>query len=468
MKKIFALLVVLALAIGCFAGCGEDDKEKADANATATAGNSSGDKESGSADGDKEAGDGEKTDVMSFTDIAESFTKLGDGSEINIKVKIGVKPILDETVDEEAMLQQFAGLITKQSNGLYEIALAISGQADSKSAKVAVKFGDKTVSELIAINETVYVNLKSVFDFVGDISGMEIALPVENEYIELASFMEFVGQVSGADEIPGGDLSPDFEFDYGVFEDMEGFEDMTTEDFENFEDFGDLGEIGNGSMAILPGAGLITGNIPQETIEQIEKLITVITTAIPQEKLLLVVTQFSDALTNNGVLSMNEEHISFKLDKSNIKPVSLAIAETIRANGPDFIDYVMKALVASDLFDEETKNQMTDGYDKETVKKDLDEMLDKDTLSQSIDNILKEIGDTHLYITLGATENSATIVFDTFIDGLAGATENTFSQMSLVFEIEAKEKTVTDITAPTKVMTEADLILLEAFFSALG
>ena len=58
--------------------------------------------------------------------------------------------------------------------------------------------------------------------------------------------------------------------------------------------------------------------------------------------------------------------------------------------------------------------------------------------------------------------------FDTFIDGLAGATENTFSQMSLVFEIEAKEKTVTDITAPTKVMTEADLILLEAFFSALG
>ena len=181
-----------------------------------------------------------------------------------------------------------------------------------------------------------------------------------------------------------------------------------------------------------------------------------------------MVTQFSDALTKNGVLSMNEEHISFKLDKSNIKPVSLAIAETIRANGADFVDYVMKALVASDLFDEETKNQMTDGYDKETVKKDLDEMLDKDTLSQSIDNILKEIGDTHLYITLGATENSATIVFDTFIDGLAGATENTFSQMSLVFEIEAKEKTVTDITAPTKVMTEADLILLEAFFSALG
>lgn len=472
MKKIFALLLVLALAIGCFAGCGEDDKEKA--NATATAGDSSGDKESGSADGDKEAGDGEKTDVMSFTDIAESFTKLGDGSEINIKVKIGVKPILDETVDEEAMLSQFAGLITKQSNGLYEIALTISGQADSKSAKVAVKFGDKTVSELIAIDETVYVNLKSVFDFVGDISGMEIALPVENEYIELASFMEFVGQVSGADEIPGGDLSPDFEFDYGVFEDMEGsvilgdmegFEDMTTEDFENFEDFG---EIGNGSMAIMPGVGLITGDIPQETLEQIEKLITVITTAIPQEKLLLVVTQFSDALTKNGVLSMNEEHISFKLDKSNIKPVSLAIAETIRANGADFVDYVMKALVASDLFDEETKNQMTDGYDKETVKKDLDEMLDKDTLSQSIDNILKEIGDTHLYITLSATENSATIVFDTFIDGLAGTTENTFSQMSLVFEIEAKEKTVTDITAPTKVMTEADLILLEAFFSALG
>lgn len=462
MKKIFALLLVLALAIGCFAGCGEDDKEKA--NATATAGNSSGDKESGSADGDKEAGDGEKTDVMSFTDIAESFTKLGDGSEINIKVKIGVKPILDETVDEEAMLSQFAGLITKQSNGLYEIALTISGQADSKSAKVAVKFGDKTVSELIAIDETVYVNLKSVFDFVGDISGMEIALPVENEYIELASFMEFVGQVSGADEIPGGDLSPDFEFNYGDFEDMEGFEDMTTEDFENFEDFGDLEEIGNGSMTIMPAVGVIT----EETIEKIEKLITVITTAIPQEKLLLVVTQFSDALTNNGVLSMNEEHISFKLDKSNIKPVSLAIAETIRANGPDFIDYVMKALVASDLFDEETKNQMTDGYDKETVKKDLDEMLDKDTLSQSIDNILKEIGDTHLYITLGATENSATIVFDTFIDGLAGATENTFSQMSLVFEIEAKEKTVTDITAPTKVMTEADLILLEAFFSALG
>ena len=464
MKKIFALLLVLALAIGCFAGCGEDDKEKADANATATAGNSSGDKESGSADGDKEAGDGEKKDVMSFTDIAESFTKLGDGSEINIKVKIGVKPILDETVDEEAMLQQFAGLITKQSNGLYEIALTISGQADSKSAKVAVKFGDKTVSELIAIDETVYVNLKSVFDFVGDISGMEIVLPVENEYIELASFMEFVGQVSGADEIPGGDLSPDFEFDYGVFEDMEGFEDMTTEDFENFEDFGDLEEIGNGSMTIMPAVGVIT----EETIEKIEKLITVITTAIPEEKLLLVVTQFGDALTSNGVLSMNEEHISFKLDKSNIKPVSLAIAETIRANGPDFIDYVMKALVASDLFDEETKNQMTDGYDKETVKKDLDEMLDKDTLSQSIDNILKEIGDTHLYITLGATENSATIVFDTFIDGLAGATENTFSQMSLVFEIEAKEKTVTDITAPTKVMTEADLILLEAFFSALG
>ena len=53
MKRIFALILVLALAIGCFAGCGEDKKDSKN-------------------EGNKDVASSEKTEVMSFNEISET------------------------------------------------------------------------------------------------------------------------------------------------------------------------------------------------------------------------------------------------------------------------------------------------------------------------------------------------------------------------------------------------------------
>lgn len=447
MKRILAMLMVLILAIGCFAGCGEDDKKADKNNSTATA---TPDKSSGDASGD------ETKKEMTFTDVSETVSKLASGAEIDVKFSIAIKPVFDEEFTEELFIAQLNGLAKKNSKGLYEIPMSLSGVATDKTGKLTLKLADKNISDMIFAEEKVYINVKSFFEFyVGLMGGaIELAWPAQNEYIELVSFMEYMQELNQQVPDYNDDLSADIEW---------SDEEITFTEDEYMVDMPVSGATGLGSLVMFEG-------IDEETKQQIVDLFEVIKTAIPEATLKLLEKQFTDLLKNNNVLIFQKDHISFKLDKSNLKGTVLAVADVVRVNGADLIDSVMQAIIKSDKFDEEMKASMTEGYDKEQVKQDLQEMFDAEQLGTSIDAALTEIGDTHIYVTLGADDNSATFLIDVLLDGLAqtdselGSTAGV-SQVGIVFEVSCKVKDVTAVSAPTSVLTEAELNTLFMLFA---
>ncbi len=447
MKRILAMLMVLILAIGCFAGCGEDDKKADKNNSTATA---TPDKSSGDASGD------ETKKEMTFTDVSETVSKLASGAEIDVKFSIAIKPVFDEEFTEEIFTAQLNGLAKKNSKGLYEIPMSLSGVATDKTGKLTLKLADKNISDMIFAEEKVYLNVKSFFEFyVGLMGGaIELAWPAQNEYIELVSFMEYMQELNQQVPDYNDDLSADIEW---------SDEEITFTEDEYMVDMPVSGAMGLGSLGMFEG-------IDEETKQQIVDLFEVIKTAIPEATLKLLEKQFTDLLKNNNVLIFQKDHISFKLDKSNLKGTVLAVADVVRVNGADLIDSVMQAIIKSDKFDEEMKASMTEGYDKEQVKQDLQEMFDAEQLGTSIDAALTEIGDTHIYVTLGADDNSATFLIDVLLDGLAqtdselGSTAGV-SQVGIVFEVSCKVKDVTAVSAPTSVLTEAELNTLFMLFA---
>lgn len=447
MKRILAMLIVLILAIGCFAGCGEDDKKADKNNSTATA---TPDKSSGDASGD------ETKKEMTFTDVSETVSKLASGAEIDVKFSIAIKPVFDEEFTEEIFIAQLNGLAKKNSKGLYEIPMSLSGVATDKTGKLTLKLADKNISDMIFAEEKVYLNVKSFFEFyVGLMGGaIELAWPAQNEYIELVSFMEYMQELNQQVPDYNDDLSADIEW---------SDEKITFTEDEYMVDMPVSGAMGLGSLGMFEG-------IDEETKQQIIDLFEVIKTAIPEATLKLLEKQFTDLLKNNNVLIFQKDHISFKLDKSNLKGTVLAVADIVRVNGADLIDSVMQAIIKSDKFDEEMKASMTEGYDKEQVKQDLQEMFDAEQLGTSIDATLTEIGDTHIYVTLGADDNSATFLIDVLLDGLAetdselGSTAGV-SQVGIVFEASCKVKDVTAVSAPTSVLTEAELNTLFMLFA---
>lgn len=447
MKRILAMLIVLILAIGCFAGCGEDDKKADKNNSTATA---TPDKSSGDASGD------ETKKEMTFTDVSETVSKLASGAEIDVKFSIAIKPVFDEEFTEEIFIAQLNGLAKKNSKGLYEIPMSLSGVATDKTGKLTLKLADKNISDMIFAEEKVYLNVKSFFEFyVGLMGGaIELAWPAQNEYIELVSFMEYMQELNQQVPDYNDDLSADIEW---------SDEKITFTEDEYMVDMPVSGAMGLGSLGMFEG-------IDEETKQQIIDLFEVIKTAIPEATLKLLEKQFTDLLKNNNVLIFQKDHISFKLDKSNLKGTVLAVADIVRVNGADLIDSVMQAIIKSDKFDEEMKASMTEGYDKEQVKQDLQEMFDAEQLGTSIDAALTEIGDTHIYVTLGADDNSATFLIDVLLDGLAqtdselGSTAGV-SQVGIVFEVSCKVKDVTAVSAPTSVLTEAELNTLFMLFA---
>lgn len=447
MKRILAMLMVLILAIGCFAGCGEDDKKADKNNSTATA---TPDKSSGDASGD------ETKKEMTFTDVSETVSKLASGAEIDVKFSIAIKPVFDEEFTEEIFTAQLNGLAKKNSKGLYEIPMSLSGVATDKTGKLTLKLADKNISDMIFAEEKVYLNVKSFFEFyVGLMGGaIELAWPAQNEYIELVSFMEYMQELNQQVPDYNDDLSADIEW---------SDEEITFTEDEYMVDMPVFGAMGLGSLGMFEG-------IDEETKQQIIDLFEVIKTAIPEATLKLLEKQFTDLLKNNNVLIFQKDHISFKLDKSNLKGTVLAVADIVRVNGADLIDSVMQAIIKSDKFDEEMKASMTEGYDKEQVKQDLQEMFDAEQLGTAIDAALTEIGDTHIYVTLGADDNSATFLIDVLLDGLAqtdselGSTAGV-SQVGIVFEVSCKVKDVTAVSAPTSVLTEAELNTLFMLFA---
>ena len=464
MKRILAMLLVLILAIGCFAGCGEDDKKDKNNNPAASA---TPNKDSGDVSGN------ETKKEMSFKDISETVTKMENGAEIDIKFSLAIKPIFDEVFTEEAFLAPFNGLIKKNSKGLYEFPVTLSGVMNDKSAKITFKLADKNISDAIVAEEKVYINAKSVFDFIVPIAGggAAISWPLQGEYIELISLLEMLQGMNQLEDNFENDFSADFEYSEDIEwsdEDL-SFAVVPAAEEEYMDEMSANGLLGMFGFT----------NLDEETKQQIMTLVEVLSTAIPEATLNEIVNKLVVAVQSNNIISFSDDHISIKLDKNNFKGAFLAVADIVRSNGADVIDYVMQAITKSDKIDEAIKEYMTAGYDeygKDQVKQDLQEMLAAEQLGTVADEILKEIADTHFYVTLAADDNSASFVIDVLIDGtvIVSQKDSTdyeedsipMTQVAFVFEIGCKVKDVANITAPTSVISEADIETLLMLFAS--
>ena len=455
MKRILAILLVVVLAIGCFAGCGNDDKKN---NNNDTQANNN------SVTGNEAKGD------LTFSDISGAMSKMANGQEIDVKLSFTLKPVLDEDYTEEDFLEESAGLVVKKGEGLFETSMSVTGVIGEKKANLTLKLLDKNVTDIIVVEEKIYVNGKAIFElissFMSEQADFEIAWPCTNSYIEVKSLIEYIKKMdekmSDSEDIYSESASNDI-----VWSEVSVDGDEYTEGDSYIEE-----DFNTGSSMI--------GGIDEESIKQLKDVIEVISTAIPETTLKLIGKQFVDILKNNNALTMDSDKISIKIDTKNLKGVVLAIVDLIRANGADLIDYVMQAIIKSDKIDEEMKSSMTEGYNKEEVKQDLEEELDSAEIGKEIDEILPEMKDTHFYFDMSASENSAKFNLDILLDGLVSDEpeeeisefpeyeyeDESFelSQMGIVLNIECKAKEVS-VTAPSSVLTEAEINTLLMFLS---
>ncbi|MBE7058036.1 MAG: hypothetical protein E7387_02910 [Ruminococcaceae bacterium] len=456
MKKILSIVLVVALAIGCFVGCGKDDKNNSDAQANSN----------NSVTGNEVKGD------LTFSDISGAMSKMANGQEINIKLSITLKPVLDENYTEEDFIEESAGLVIKKGDGLFELPLSLSGVAGNKKANLTLKFADKNITDIIVVEEKVYVNGKAIFElissFIPEEFEYEFAWPCANSYIEVKSFMEYIQEVNQQETESEDIYSDEFnDLEWSeVSADLNDDEWVEGDDYYIEEDY-------------TVGYSIISG-LDEESINQLKDVIEVISTAIPETTLKSLGKQVADILTNNNALTMDSDKISIKIDTKNLKGIVLAFVDLIRANGADVIDYVMQAIIKSDKIDEEMKTSMTTGYNKDDVKKDLENELDSAEIGKEIDETLPKMKDTHFYIDMSADENSAKFNLDILLDGLVSdeTEEETsefpeyedesfeLSQMGITLGIECKAKDVT-VSAPASVLTEAEINTLLVVIASL-
>lgn len=445
MKKLLALFLALALAACCFAGCGEDTKDK-----------------DNNKENDNGVSSGDQAEVITFEDIKETVTKLGEGAEVDVTLSIAVKPVFDESFTAEDFEAQVNGLLIKNKDGLYEIPLTLSGVANETSGKIDLKIANKVVSDLVIADENIYLNAKSAFDFIFSFAGVELAWPCENEYIDLVSFISYIqtGIINQTQPEADFEINEDIYFDDSEsFNDLAEFDDQLFAEGDIFAEEATVGYVNN----IFGMLGL-----SEEEIAQFEVMIEIISTSIPTETLNELLTKVKTILVDNKILIIQGDHISVKIDKTNIKPTVLAFAELIKTDAANIVDYVIQGIIKSDKLDEEDKEELTSGYDKAEFQADLNESIDMVELGESLDNMLAEIQDTHVYVSFGVEETSASFAFDILLDGLSTEeAPSEISQMALKFEANCKVKEVEAISAPTKILTEAEINTLMVFLSTM-
>ena len=453
MKRILAFMLVFVLTISCFVGCGKDDNKNNDAQANSN----------GSVTGNEVKG------VLTLSDISETMSKMANGQEIDIKLTFAVKPVFDEYYTEENFLEDYAGLVVKKEDGLFEIPLSVTGIAAEKKANLTIKLADKNVTDFIVAEEKMFINAKAIFDFVFSLmpeeAGLEFAWPCQNTYVDIKALIEYVQELNSQ--------MPDTEDNYtNDFSNSVVFSELAVDSEEDWSDDEYFVEEPTISNSVI-------GGLDAETLGEIKAVIEVISTAIPETTLKLIGTQIVTALKSNNALTVDADKISIKLDAKNLKAVVLAFSDLIRTHGADVIDYIMQAIINTDKLDEDMKASMTEGYDKEKVKQDLENELKSDEIGKEIDEFIPEMKDTHLYVDLESKDNSVNIAVDLLLDGLAGDSQQSeddmylddssdMEQVRINFAYSCKAKDGVTVTAPDNVLTEAEIntlvLLLSNFF----
>lgn len=462
MKKFLAILLVVVLAIGCFAGC-NSKSNKDDSNPTAVVDTNKDDgKDSGSVSGNETKAE------MTFKDISEAVSKMNEGAEINLKISIAIKPPAEGTFDEELISGVGSELIKKNAEGFYEIPVVLNGVFTGDSAKMDVKLSDSKITDMIVVGEKIYINAKAMFEYILSLAKaageeLEVEWPLEGEYVDIIAFLELMQETSMQE--PDYDImqEPDYDINYSedVYSDVE-WSELAVESFDEEEEIYYEPAAEASSIMDL----FLVGGIDEETQKKLETLVEVLLTAYPDEFVTQVGNKMSSVIESNNVVTTDNDSISIKLDMSNLKGLSLGFIEMLREYGVDCIDYMIQGIKNSDKLSEEDKVMLTEGYDKEEVKNELEEALNSVDFDKTLDEIVVKLGNTHFYIDMSADDNSVKFSAELLVDASKiDESDAEMEQAKFNFELGCQVKEVSPIQVPSKIITESELNTLMLFLS---
>ncbi len=171
MKKIITLMLVFALALGCLAGCGDDEKE------------------------------GGSTKALTFTDVSKTMEKMSEGASFELGVRVNLKPVFNEYFTKEDFETAYGSFAEAKADGTYDISLKLKGESAAESGKIDLLLKDTSITDLVISNGTIYLNAKALFTFYVDMMKAVaddllsayadfLKWPYENEYVDLQQCMD--------------------------------------------------------------------------------------------------------------------------------------------------------------------------------------------------------------------------------------------------------------------------------------
>lgn len=175
MKKTVSLILVIVLAISCFAGCETFHKES-DVN-----------------------------NAKSFSEVTQTVRKLSEnGMSVEMEFTVSVKPIFDDYFTKEDFEELLGTIFTVQSDGTYGISFVIKGEAIGNDGRFDILIKNNKISDVIKKDGRAYINIKSLYEaiiglivpYIGE--DADTSWPYDNEYLDMNSITEMMSDLNGS------------------------------------------------------------------------------------------------------------------------------------------------------------------------------------------------------------------------------------------------------------------------------
>ncbi|MFR1518419.1 MAG: hypothetical protein ACLSVG_06555, partial [Clostridia bacterium] len=375
MKKIITLMLIFVLALGCAAGCGDDEKEGGDAKA------------------------------LTFTDVTNTMKKMSEGASFEWGMELSVEPVFDdEYFTKEDFETTYGPLLEANGDGTYTLSFKIKGEAEQGNGKVDFLLKNTSVTDIVLKDGKMYFNGKAFFNWIktvmqenlGSSVGSFLQWPYDNEYIDMDQISQLLPGIPGVSGFDPGSVFPG-------------------------------------------GAGGFGGENPMDMdLTEIRELISALQKSLPMDQLLAFLNKLETAAVTSNVLATDHEKIELKIDETNVKAFVVNISALFRTDLADLADALVASLKDTEGLPENFKTALS-AFDKEDFQKQLDETFGEENAKKAAETAQEELGKGHFYFTIGATNTSCSFKIDIRTNGGDASESVSVSGLILEFKAENKK-----------------------------
>lgn len=400
MKKIITLMLIFVLALGCAAGCGDDEKEGGD------------------------------TKALTFTDVTDTIKKMSEGASVECGMEFSVEPVFDdEYFTKEDFETSYGPFLEANGDGTYTFSCKVKGETYQRNGRYEILLKNTTFTDFVTKDGKMYFNGKAFFNWLkmvmeehlGSSVGSFLQWPYDNEYIDINQIGQLLPGNSGGSGFDPGSVFPG-------------------------------------------GAGGFGGEDPMDMdLTEIRELISALQKSLPMEQLLAFLDKLETAAVTSNVLATDHEKIELKIDEKNIKAFVVNISALFRTDLADLADDLVASLKDAEGLPENFKAALS-AFDKEDFQKQLDETFGEENAKKAAETAQEELGKGHFYFTIGATNTSCSFKIDIRTNGGDDSESVSLSGFVLEFKFKAENKKSLENAAPPKILTEEEVQELFTLF----